>query len=343
MNFFKLGVFSALSLISVESFAFYDLIVSDLADRRCSRDSLSIEQARARNLWAKDVQKKSKYWDSGRTQTTEIDFAMYNWPAFAENYWNSVSNKPGVEHLKGRPLYPTFLKLVPGSVNIYDMNNSPWRAYPTSSYAQTAPAGYQIAAFCTSSCFAPGMKILTSSGYVDISFASDISDKIKNKEKSRNVVHNIISPVFSKNSISFREKETEYVTELSKEKQEIISLYLENVVLKVTENHVFVSEKGTVLYASEVVEMLKNNKKPYILNMHGKPVNVEKYELKTEEIFVYNVRNSGNEFYDHLYIVDGFLSGDSYLQSLEFDDANRHLFRLESYSDSKLDSMLKNI
>lgn len=301
-------------------------------DIRCTRDSLSIAQAKQRDTWAVNVQKQS------RRRTTSGTFRNTTYDDLNEmlNYWCDE----GEPSLCGRPIYPTFM--IPVGTNGWDFNNSRWRAHPISDYNQKHPTNYIHAAFCTSSCFYPGMKILFDQGYEDIKFAYDLKNAGRDARLKKLIAldenSTLANPVYTEKDVAA------YTTEISEENIDVYSLAMKNeTVLKVTGNHVFLDGCGKITTAEQIYNAMEQGEEQTILNMKGQAEIVDSIQVETKFTKVYNIRPKADKLLNHILIVDGYLTGSSYMQNVELSEANEQLLFNSMTSREQVNALLDEL
>jgi hypothetical protein len=306
----KLCILSSL-VLAPQAFA----APAEADDIRCTRDSLNINQSLDRVNWAVDVQKETKR----RTTTGNLRNERYDNKEELINYWSDE----GETSLAGRPIYPTHM--IPIGNSGWDLANSTWRAFPIASRSATVPSGYIHAAYCTSSCFYPGMKVLFDNGYADIKFAHDLNAAGRNAKLQKLIV-------LDKSSTLNKPKYTAaeigaFTTELTEEEIEIFSLIMQDkTVLRVTGNHIFINAEGKAVTAEDLSKEVEQGNTTSILDMKGKPVQVGQITKAVKLTKVYNVRPASREVLNNILVVDGYLTGSSYLQNVDLKEANDHLF-----------------
>jgi len=271
-----------------------DLFAQVIEDHRCERDSLTIHQANGRLDWAVINRVPDAYDVPMSARMAEKN----------RMYWDFHPK------LEGRPLYPTYGVPITKNVWYYPGN---WRA-PTSGYStELLRDRYKQSALCTSSCYRPDMRLFFARGLIDIQTAQEakLNDLMVLDGGSR--LNNLIWRKADK---------TRYTLSLEETDHELLKITTNTgVVLHVTPNHTFMNHEGHLLEAGDLT------KSDRLLRVDGNYAGI----VSLQKIMFYgkvlNIRAFKKDLGSQLLAVEGFVTGSSFYQNVELQNANRHLLR----------------
>jgi hypothetical protein len=180
--------------------------------------------------------------------------------------------------------------------------------------AAIPPAGIGFTPFvCTSSCFAPEVRVFFPEGYVEASEAHDKRLKSVVTLKPNSLLedpHFRISPI------------KRWISSLRPVEDILLKFQMaDGGSLRVTKNHPLVNSEGRVV---EAITMKESDK---LVAADGRFVEIEK--ISEERFFgkVYNLDVESNNPKGHIVVAEGYLSGSNYLQNDGLNYIGERLYR----------------
>jgi hypothetical protein len=247
---------------------------------RCSEDSLSTEQSVERVEWA--------------TKCNHIT---------ADDRSDALFTGSGSKK-RERPMYPLFATADLGGM---------WKAPVDRNAPCTLPPGYQVMAFCTSSCYTPDQVLLFPEGFVPVKKARDLflPQVVTLDEKS--TLNNIRLTTADVASYTEEVRDTWHDILVFKTKG--------GGELKVTKNHPVIDSEGRVRTADsfavgESLVHFEQGQDPIVaiepLRFFGK---------------VYNITPASEKPTSHIVIAEGYLNGSAHYQNDGANFLNRTILR----------------
>lgn len=267
----------------------------DFVPYRCSHDSLSIDQAKARLQWMEKC----------RHEVPAIE-------EFLTDLKDSIRGSGEDERMvyKRRYVYATFMDAA---------TEKPWIAPKKVSAACKTPSTAYIAAVCVASCSTPEQQILGQAEgngkleYVPFQEAWQKNFKFVATLASQS---NMSSKFVQKTAVD------SWVTELVDSEHEIIEFRLKSGgVLRLTPNHPVVTDQGT-LKEAEDFKVGEN-----LIQHGGARDPITSLKRITYAGKVYNVFVRSSEIHKNIVLTNGYLNGTAYFQNDGAKFLNRRLLR----------------
>jgi PKD repeat protein len=269
----------------------------DYVPHRCSQDSLSNKEAKARLQWMMKCRDKVPVIDEFLTQ-------------FASYLKGNGANMSLVYN--ERNIYATFMDTA-------SRPEKPWLAPKKSSGACEVPATAYIAAVCVASCATPEQMVLAQekgNGRLQyVPFVQAWQQKFK-----------YVATMASQSSMSSKRVQMtpveNWVTELVDSEHDIIELTMQSGgQLRLTPNHPLLTDQGSMRYASDF--KIGDN-----VIRHG-GLRDRIVSIKQTKYFgkVYNVFVNSAELHKNVIVTNGYLNGTAFFQNEGTDQMNRRILR----------------
>lgn len=267
----------------------------DFVPYRCSHDSLSVDEAKARLQWMEKCRK-------------EIPAVEQFLTDLKDSIRGSGENERMV--YKRRYVYATFMD---------SETDKPWIAPKKVSAACKAPSTAFIAAVCVASCATPEQQILGQSeangklAYVPFQEAW---------QKNFQFVATLASQSNMSSKYVQKTKVDSWVTELVDSEHEIIEFRMKSGgLLRLTPNHPVVTDQGTIKTAEEF-KVGEN-----LVKHGGERDPIVSLNRITYQGKVYNVFVKSSEIHKNIVLTNGYLNGTAYFQNDGAQFLNRRLLR----------------
>ena len=281
-----------------------EFLCRDYVAKRCSHDSLSIDQAKGRWQWMLKCQNSLPEVKRFLDEHQEI--------GIRDNKGRSFDSK--------RPLYATFMQIVKGKEVV-------WKAPIKANAECTMPETGFVAAVCVSSCATPDQQILVKEHSKKLP-AFLRFDEVYNKNIP--LVMTLRTPNLNKKNNLTHSKVDQWVTEVIDTLHDIKVVNLESGgQLKLTPNHPMVMPDGSL----KLVQDLTVGES--LVQTNGRQDRI--LEISDIKHFgkVYNVFTQSASPQHNVVIINGYMSGSAMFQNEAANLINRRIFR------SKLTSGVK--
>ncbi|MBL7689506.1 MAG: PKD domain-containing protein [Bdellovibrionaceae bacterium] len=268
----------------------------DYVPHRCSQDSLSITQARARHDWMQKC----------RATVPAIDEFLKN---FEDVQVGTGKNAFSLD--SARPMYATFM-------NRATTPEKAWIAPKVASASCTVPSTAYVAAVCVSSCATPEQRILAGTStegmkpvkFIDALVAKTASVATLGADGTMNSRRVEATPVEN------------WVTELVDTEHTILNFKMASGrVLRITPNHPVLADDGSMRLASDF--KVGDN----LVRIGGKRDPIVAIESTKHIGKVYNLFLNTSEPKRNIVVTEGYLNGTAFFQNEGSDQLNRQLLQ----------------
>ncbi len=199
----------------------------------------------------------------------------------------------------------------------YEINKADVVANPDTATCDI-PEDYKIIGFCGAGCFTPSQRLWFPEGDMAIGEAElrGLNQVMTLAEDS--TLDNVTYQVSDITGAG-------YVQTKKAQKEAVVTLKTAEKSLTVTLNHPMIMADGSVRKAEDV------KVGDQLINVDGE--NEMVVNLERDEFFekVLNVETAQKDLKSHILVAEGLLTGDFVIQTLELQDANRHLLRSSSF------------
>jgi hypothetical protein len=273
----------------------------DYVPRRCSHDSLSINEAKGRLAWMQKCRTEVPVIEEFLTQFEDLEVKR--------------KTKEGTQVStidSGRLLYPTFM-------NRSTLPESVWKAPTKESTSCTVPADIYIAAVCVASCATPEQEILAQA---DKGAKMQPTTFIESLTKKYDFVATLHSNSTMSSKVTKSTLVEDWVTELVDSEHLILNFKMRSGgTLRITPNHPLVTAEGKM----QLAELFKVGDS--LVKLGG--VADQILEIKAEAYFgkVYNVFVKSNDLKHNVVVTNGYLNGTAFYQNEGAKNLNRQILR----------------
>ncbi len=293
----------------------------------------SAQQSLAQELWIQRCDDAKIATGVSYTFNAEETKAIRKWTArCAPRFIHKLAENRHVGFMQdGKPVkrivYPVFglEELVPDpSVDIgvrveysnprkYEIKKADVVANPDTA-ACDIPEDYTIIGFCGAGCFTPGQRLWFPEGDMAIGEAELRGLKQVMTLGEDSTLDNVSYQVSEITGAG-------YIQTKEPQKEAVVTLMTAHKSLTVTLNHPMIMADGSVRKAEDV------KVGDQLINVDGEKETV--VNLERDEFFgkVLNVETAQKNLQSHILVAEGLLTGDFAIQTMELQDANRHLLR----------------
>ncbi|MFN7823867.1 MAG: cell surface protein [Pseudobdellovibrionaceae bacterium] len=275
----------------------------DFVARRCSHDSLSIQQAQGRYDWMVKCQDQVPVIKEFLAEFEDVKVA---------NKDKNGSKSTWTLNGKGRKLYPTFMNRATTPEKV-------WKAPVTKTASCEVPETVYIAAVCVASCATPEQEIIAQAkANQKLSKVSFIDALTQN--------YGFVGTLASNSSMAVKQikktKVDQWVTELVDSEHQILNFKMKSGgTLRITPNHPLVSAEGAMKIADEF------KVGDSLVKLGGQLDEIT--DIVPEVYFgkVYNVFVKSNALHHNIVVTNGYLNGTAFFQNEGAKNLNKALFR----------------
>ncbi|MCE3010146.1 MAG: PKD domain-containing protein [Proteobacteria bacterium] len=275
----------------------------DFVARRCSHDSLSIQQAQGRYEWMVKCQDQVPMIKEFLTEFEDVKVA---------NKDRNGNTSTWTLNGKGRKLYPTFMNRATTPEKV-------WKAPVSKTASCEVPNTVYVAAVCVASCATPEQEIIAQAkANQKLGKVSFIEALTQN--------YGFVGTLASNRSMAEKQikktKVDQWVTELVDSEHQILNFKMKSGgTLRITPNHPLVSAEGFMKMAEEF------RVGDSLVKLGGQ---LDEITQIVPEIYfgkVYNVFVKSNALHHNIVVTNGYLNGTAFYQNEGAKNLNKALFR----------------
>jgi hypothetical protein len=319
----KLPLGFALGMLAQVAFA-------NSASLRCEVDNLNPEEALGRNRYIKACFPEVIWENATRLNGMRRPNSIEDAWSLVQTVFELAGTKP-----RNKPLYytPVFLnnpavdaqigwaapKVAPSSEDLTSAESTkaycarPENVPPVN--LNNGPVGFRSKFTCTSSCYAPEVRVYFSSGYLPMKTAFETRPK----------QITVVSESSTLDNLSYRNEDISRWTVSIRSEPHVLRVLTmsSGKTMRITDNHPLVLSDGFVREAKDI------KTGDSLVRSDGTPEQIIK--VVNQDYFgkVYNVQPKGESAKGNIVIAEGYLSASNYYQNDGYELINERIFRSE--------------